>query len=861
MPSAKRERDEKRDLRDKIPYSREGHKVSSIGAVGTASEAISQTFIRPNAIVSDWEPSPRPRKRIRRTYSSRELEHSLCERPAKHEASSFTTTLPKFSAEPLIQNLSYDFKADQLCSSSLQQKMIERPVPTKVESSEPISIVSTDSRLGDSLRRFAKSKYPDRWQLIEGIQNGLETLLKVTTKPELIPRLGARSLFSTCLKSVPHYIFLEESRCKMEDPENKVDVSLAIYDELEAYGASPHGGWKSLKEVVKAHGISMIGSVVKDGLIELPIASYLVKICLHRGAFDEAQHIVECMIVVLKGLSKTARFQDRILVFCLSILDQFVALSGRFGFQYRQLESMLRNGTLSIGWILSDDMIECWSRVMRSVADGDSSSRDAGNLVQTVALISLGASDTDISSHIQSLRVKSRNMHNIVLGKSTSSAENGSNHLLPEYPRVEDLEIATQAINSDLLAAVCSIDILQNSAPRTKLKGLSTARLPAFQNIVLQACRFLEVGNFYTGFKRNQLCMDRICLPLLAAGVSSASAGVGDSELSYYLDIIQKTNISRDFPESAASLLCTVAHCCNRATSGNGVQHMQKMVEKLVTLYTSGDCEPKIRLLLGNIAASAAIRYSHSTSIPKHLSWALEVESLVNRIKVGLDSQSPSKICGTSLTRTKHGFRWEEGICEWVAGTPGIPAPKYIVHKDQDSRSPGPGSSPGPPLVVRQTDSLDTPKSLVLASMSSPKLNSKADSLEAKPNIVGNRSCGIFLHVEIENIRRAHVQPPEKDSHIKPGVLTRSQSVEQRCAIAVSNKSCSLELLQKRPDVKISGLAPNTGHQKSIYHDRKKKKVKAPLLWDNTCDQNICRPGTEPQMDTNAESADELSLS
>lgn len=857
---AKRESEGNKDTKS----SNDGHSAFSIDGLNVA-EVISQTSAKPNINISGWTPSPRPRKRIKRTYSSREVAHVPYEISAEPRKSTSTAQTSKSLPGSFFRLSKYNSKLNQQCPLYEEQKILEQPA-SRVQPLGKNGTLGSEIRVGVSFRQFAKSKYPDRWQLIEGIQNGLETLLKVTTQAKRIDRLGARSLFSTCLNSVPQYIALEDAWCKIEDPESKADISSAVYNELEAYGSTLDGGWKPLKEVVRAHGISMLGSAVKDGLFEFPIAQNLVIICLDRGAFDEAQHIVECMIV--RNTSNSASPCLRVsLTNVLLVLNHFACCSGRFGFQFRQLANMFRSGNLPIEWLLSDDMVGCWSRVMGSVTNRDSDSRHAGFLLQSVALISSDISDASLISKIHSMRLQLQ-------------AENKSVHMKPyqgkhadeffntyPYPTTlgaENKEFEIQPTNLDLLAAIFSIDLLQSSSATIEFPKHGSGIL---QLMASQVCQILEVDRPYMKSGRHKSHMDRFCLLLLAAGVSSASAGDNNMGLSYYVNFIKDVDLGQEFSDIAASFLCTVADCCGRATSDDGFQYIQNIIQVLVDLYTSCDCELAMRVFVGNIAASAAIQYSRSTSLPKHLSWALEIESLFNRLRVGMDGQTPCKKPGTSFVKTKLGYRWEEGICEWVAGTPIVSIPKFAVNKDQDITSPSLGLddnlSSAPTLI---SSPAKAPTYLAQIPANSPRINNQAVLADNEPKIFEKTAYGWFLHVEIDSLNRINTQSPSEMAKRKFAFLDHTPSAHLSCAGSKIEKFHGPELVQNLPEDRHSNSKASLSgveSMQSIWQKPKTGLTELILTCDSINSNTTRKPSpvlVEPPMEQE-ESADELSFS
>ncbi|KAB8297073.1 hypothetical protein EYC80_002462 [Monilinia laxa] len=126
-----------------------------------------------------------------------------------------------------------------------------------------------------ALSKIRNSMSPTRFNVHEGIYNGLEALLRATHPISNIHKRGPRSLFSMCLAIVPKYITMEEKllsneikRVGSHSAIEQRDISTEIYDDLELFGSSGRG-WIHLQSVVRAHGVQIIRDAVSEGLLDL----------------------------------------------------------------------------------------------------------------------------------------------------------------------------------------------------------------------------------------------------------------------------------------------------------------------------------------------------------------------------------------------------------------------------------------------------------------------------------------------------------------------------------------------------------------------------------------------------------------
>ncbi len=630
---------------------------------------------------SEKWPSPRPRKKMKRTYSSREVVRFRRERETMGGKGHLGGLGNEPSIRiPVVRINEQGFVREILKTDSLHVGSSSGELPLS-------PTTKSASRKGySSLQVQSQSLY--RLKLLEGIRSGFETLLKVTAEGSSAKSSGRRSLFSTCLRKIPEYIAAEELCCKEEDWESTVDISSAVYNDLEAFGSSPSGGWKPLREVVRSHGISLLGSAMSEGLLNVSEARYLVKSCLRHRAFDEGERLIEYLAYTRADMVGELE---------LDILDYFARNSGRYGFQYRQLTILLREGLLPVDWISKHEMIPCWNRLILSLSKTNGESKDAAILLRTALSIGYRASRIRLHpSHIHNVRLRARNI----------SCKGGDESSLPseKVERKEqgcalseraDLDQGFYATSAHLLTVLTTVEILPSLASILESSTTGTAVSGILRDLALDVLQIFEADEFDTHpGSPSQLRPhhDSMCLPVLAARMALVAAAEDDEELDpdihHHLDFLRRFKHSQSFADTAASFLCAVANCCGQAGSGDAFDYIQEIVQLLTRKEISRDGEREMKVLFGRIAINAAVRFSQATSLPRHLSWALDLESSFHRASIGADHQTPTKPSVRSISKTKSGFRWEEGICEWVAGTPCIPTPKPAGDKQHYYTAP-----------------------------------------------------------------------------------------------------------------------------------------------------------------------------
>lgn len=670
---------------------------------------------------NEWAISPRPWKKIKRTYSSKTKGQSF-----REAADHYKDLAIKESSDAVIR-FHLHLTPGELVGNDkdLTATCTQHDVPAQTAPGRAPRAISK------TVQVFHRSQDPgsadstglSNRRLIEGICKALEALLRATTHEKTNNNAGCRSLFSICLRKVPDYIAEEQSLTDHEDPKNEIDVASEVYGELEALGSPPDGGWESLREVVRAHGVSLVGEAIQEGLIELSLCRHILHLCFGLAAYNEAECVIKCMTAFAKSWPlpprestvSCANFSHPINKWAAShrleftsltdkasrvvgALKYYVSQTGRHGFMYRQTAAMLADGILPVDWISSEAMIECWNGVIRSITQQDDHAQSAALLLQTAFLQSYRQEVSYAKSSAQVHDLRLHACKATTVRPTLRSSKSGqvvetfvdSQTKRPEEAnaRPDDMNNALQSTLFSLLTVVSAINILRSPKSRLDSSHPDLLSMGILRDMALQIHQVLELSK--VTHHNNCSWSVTVRLPLLSAGLVSLASRRARTKISpnEVLDLatLARLPCSKESLRIAGSFLGEVARCCDRAGSGDGFLFVQVMVQDLISIATSSTYDKPTRTYCNGIAHAAAFAFSEDTGQPKHLDWALEMECILTRTVDDSPKLVVNKTPARDVTRNKSGYKWEEGICEWIAKTPALAMhqPNAIVDFDDN---------------------------------------------------------------------------------------------------------------------------------------------------------------------------------
>ncbi|KAG0646724.1 hypothetical protein D0Z07_6433 [Hyphodiscus hymeniophilus] len=496
------------------------------------------------------------------------------------------------------------------------------------------------------MREIRKETPTARYTIYEGIYNGLEALLKATNL-EGPPknRVGSKSLLALCLRTVPRYITHEEELfithmevTKSKSAINNRDISTEIYDDLEAFGCNGKG-WKHFRNIVRSHGIQLLSDAIRVGSLDAEFIGILITQCIHTRAVGEAEILLSTLLSTTKFPAPKSvfnRFDDDPAMRPLSMLWKFVEITGNYSFQYREMSALISTGILPLSWLATKELGPFWTKAIQALPNG-SNDTDALQFMDTVLPL-LAQSGPSACGNDRSI--------------------NGDGLMLD----------AVKQTFSSLLTTLSSIVLLSGEADNHVLGRSASAKRIEYDHFVALARSCLMQWELYCNHNTQGTLL--VIANLILRDNDHHSP---ESELDLMRTLFnhlhhmgKETSILPSYHE-IVSFICSIARCCGRGASSSGFEYLENLHQKLESLIRESDAEGGN--LVREILADSALAFAQEIPDRNYLDYADAMEAKVHRMET---NRRVSLTPGHPVDNSRTGFRWEEGISEWVMATPHI---------------------------------------------------------------------------------------------------------------------------------------------------------------------------------------------
>ena len=634
---------------------------------------------------SNWLADSRPRKRLRRTYSSK----SSIQAPVSN-----TVVVPNQARETSAGNIlrlidehrskAHDRLRDDYGGWALHGWSDDEPddIPQA-----PMASIEWEVECGQktplrgAFTKLARNLSPVNWRTLDGFYDGLVALLKATAdckmadqRPKtssIFPlykpakRHGSRSLFATCLRKMPQYIRDEQLSTTNDDPESDVDISTVMYNHLEQMNTANTGGWRPLKDVVRAHGIAMLVAAIKESLINLPLARALMLLCLEQGACEEAAKIVEAMLAIMKPLPKPETSSSLLFSFRTSVTLQTMhamwMMTKCSRFEYAHLAQLFDSNVIPHDWICTPDMVDCWTRAIISATQGRPEAPEASLLLRTVIAKASVRAGLPSSEHVHELRLRTEQHRRRSKKRENERAKkpiHTTSRSAPDRGEEDTLSEEISSVLSDLLTVLCAISLLESS------------RTSVLTYIGQEAQQVNDLRLYDSGPR--QICNidhDQLSLSMMAS--VSATHDVDHRCLQSSTQSLPET--TPKFPVMAGLFFCNVAECYGRVASKDAFKQLQDLIRHLGDKVAGHLLQDEsCGAILNAVYINAAFKVAERSGQPKHFEGALALEQRLSGGKGVYAFRTPGKTPAHCRQESRSGFKWEEGICEWVAQSPEV---------------------------------------------------------------------------------------------------------------------------------------------------------------------------------------------
>ncbi|EPE10180.1 hypothetical protein F503_05275 [Ophiostoma piceae UAMH 11346] len=532
------------------------------------------------------------------------------------------------------------------------------------------------------------------------------------------------SLLSMCLRKVPLFISMCEDAERKESEEKQAgtsSVSLDIYNDLESMGRAGRG-WNHLRTVVREHAFNILKESCAEGLFHFAFIRLLVRLCVSTKAYSQAEALMSVLFDVHKLAAPRGQhlFQqptdvnsgipDSAGAFSsLSLLIQYSHETGRASAPLRLITSLLESGHLPPAWLSTRAFTNVWHRVARLLSSRGTTACDEAVLLDFMvsALSSLLKSRPEDDIHSQTPQASPRNCES-----ATPLSSSSSYHALVS-----------------ILGTMCAISIIQREA---LLGGHSTGTVhePAVAKRLANTihCCLAEIDSNprrQKGLPRRYLLELALCVLGFGACRDEDDAGpIDDTRFRRFGQVDDV--VQGQLYDVTVAFATSVAENCGRGSKPsissvpdvrdylrNICLHFSKRLGGVVNCESAED-------MSGHLLADSAFLLASRSSDLRDLAFAESLGKSMTQ-KASLNCLSAPRARCTSmfavtpqtletpLPRAQtgpatlpglfEGYRWEEGISEWVISTPiSVEAVAVASMKPDLLRTPRPYLTPSPSM-------------------------------------------------------------------------------------------------------------------------------------------------------------------
>ncbi|KAK3333253.1 hypothetical protein B0T19DRAFT_121025 [Cercophora scortea] len=453
--------------------------------------------------------------------------------------------------------------------------------------------------------------------LYESVFRALDALLRATC-PRKNRVAAPKSLLAMCLRKVPDYVSgLEHWERKDAAADGRVStlngsrVSFEVYSELESLGVVD--GWRNLCTVVRAHGIQIMREAVGENLLPDDVTELVIRLCAQYMPRTEYMALVDSYIFrpYPRPLSPDQSILHTPALQPLRILTLWDT-SSMPSLRQGKLADLLARDLLPAEWVLTRDFGRLWVATTGLLAEKGPCQDAVDFLVVTIrilcGLVSTGR-------------------------RKPTTGQNES------QDRAQKMLVGTTA-------ALASIVLLgeDEAAPKSAQQQLTNTRLVNLRKRVEHILRSCSDGLRDRRAEVQQLGTYMLSLcAFLAFGTASAAAMVEAAWGKTAHDVRANDGRARQY-DATMVFVSSVAHCWSRGTHLPPNIYFSRLCDRLETLHLPGSP-------LSNIRVDGSFCLADQTGDLRDLAFA---EALKSR-------NSTRTPCASFA-----GFRWDEGISEWV---------------------------------------------------------------------------------------------------------------------------------------------------------------------------------------------------
>ncbi|WYZ40309.1 hypothetical protein EsH8_IV_000650 [Colletotrichum jinshuiense] len=552
----------------------------------------------------------------------------------------------------------------------------------------------------NKLERVRHSFRPSRCQLYEGIIHDLDAILRSTTLKK--PPVGKNSLLSMCIRKVPQCAAAieawERSKAANHGPVSSIkqmSYSLRVYDELETLGGAGNG-WSHLQALLRAHAIYILTEVIMDGLLDVAFVHILIEHCKAIECPYETAKLMEALLGLshLKSRENTEKFcsetQGQVLV---SLAD----LAGQTGIEFHLLETvtpLLISGHLPVATLSTKLFGFLWTATACSVLEQrahPSATRFAATGLGLLCICSFPTRKrrrakfrttptsarltlSSVLGALSAMAMISQNFGNTTDGTETRGR--GRTH-----------RVVLQILHEAMALVVSEGGSKEAMYPLQLAIFLSTRSDLAHKSMV----RLKQVVESLGGGldPRNPECTRR--------------------------------NHSELF-DTTIALTCSIAHCCGRATNQPSNQYFDEICKLVDRLQAPS---------FSTLRVDGAFLLAQKTDDLRDLVFAETITEVLT------GNNAIATHIGAKATFFA-GYRWEEGISEWIAVSPTAKRRGFTTREVILPRRTGKDNGKGDALLARSEPEMTTRATYIRRHLAATAVTaSRPDGHQVDRRLVG----------------------------------------------------------------------------------------------------------------------------
>ncbi|KFA75188.1 hypothetical protein S40288_00191 [Stachybotrys chartarum IBT 40288] len=492
----------------------------------------------------------------------------------------------------------------------------------------------------------------EQYRTYDALLEWLVNLLRVTVSDEKEPH--PKSLLAMCLRKVPACIAeIEAWEARMSKEKGagftwkSSSATLEMYEQLEEFGVRGFG-WRPLKTVIRSHAIFLLSEAIGAGLLGPYAANLLVSLCMRCGCPEEAAKLADAAAKHPALPGSTREGDDRKGICKLQPLRTVLGPAHRpnsNGTIFTSLENLAKTRQLPVTWISGYAPNNPWLLSLRAVTSGIGALPAMDFLSTTMALLASG-------------------------------------HELAQQTNRHDGDRILTSMAGAVVAAAIAVASGQNPVTSNQADQASRRRRLRRLLSVLEQSMAKASADAYRQTRRQRREITGLYILALARQLTMSYAGNQDAAGSHrqareeLLQLISQPGVSAEAQYAqTTSLAYCIAHARSRTMGVPGRDSLREILTKLEELALPP-------WFVQGLQTDAAFLVAHKTRDLGDLAFA---ESL--------------PFVSGEVERTRSvfsGWRWEEGISEWVQSQPlntikSSPCTEEAEQQLSRRRSPGRG--------------------------------------------------------------------------------------------------------------------------------------------------------------------------